>query len=338
MAKYESAYPLNRLSSEFLAIKGHNDLALLLGEYVFDLYKIIRTPIYTQFNIPKKSGGKRIVFCPDKKLLLIQKRLNVYLQGVFYNFSPQSSHGFIVSTQKDKPKGIISNAKNHINKNYVLNIDLKDFFHSISAKRIKNLFLSAPFSFSEDVAKTLALLCCYQKKLPAGCPTSPILSNMVCYQMDMTFENYCIENKLVYTRYADDLSFSSTLPFTESQINEIRKIIRENAFEINEKKTRIQSKYTKQEVTGLTVNTKLNVDRKYIRNIRAILFDWNKNGIENALKKHYQKKGKILLPSTHTFISSINGKIEFIGSVKGKDDSSYLTLKENFENLILFAS
>ncbi len=140
------------------------------------------------------------------------------------------------------------------------------------------------------------------------------------------------EQKIKYTRYADDISFSSMMAFSPKQIEEIRTIIQNERFEINEKKLRIQSKYTSMWVTGIKINQKLNVNRTYIRNLRAILYDIKTNGWENACSKHYHldeyTKNDEHLKSK--FYYRIKGRIQHIGYVRGYSDEVYSKLSTQF--------
>lgn len=319
-------------SRQLLSVKSFSGFATILAETADDLQKVIAAPKYHSFSIPKKSGGKREVLAPDQRLKYLQKRLNVYLQCVYLKYIPDASHGFILSTLNSfENRGICTNAKVHVGKNYVTNLDIKDFFHSISTTRVRDLFLSHPFSFPEDVARAIALLCCYQKKLPVGCPTSPVIANMVAYSIDRHLQMLCDLYSVRYSRYADDITISSYFELPDTFIKKARSFIKYNGFRVNEKKFRIQSKYTKQVVTGLKVNEIVNVDRKYVRNIRAILHDWRKNGVKAASEKYLKSQKKLNESEPiRTFQRSVQGKIEFIGMVKGKTDGVYLGLIERF--------
>ena len=310
-------------------------LARLLGLSVSQLKDIIARPEYRAFSIPKSSGGRREILAPNRQLKELQQRLNVFLQCVYLNHCPNSVHGFTTrSSQGGSPRGIVSNAEMHIGKNYLLNLDLADFFHSISSCRVRNLFKSPPFSFEEELATCLTLLCCYEKKLPMGCPTSPVISNMICYPLDGALTDHCNANECVYTRYADDISISSNNPFTNGFIGDMKQLISEQGFALNEKKFRIQSRFTRQIVTGLKVNEKVNVDRKYIRNIRAILYHWKKEGLKVAAEVYFKRKG---IPSDNNslqgFVKSITGKVAFVGAVKGRKNPVFEKLQFNLEQL-----
>jgi len=225
---------------------------------------------------------------------------------------------------------IVANAEVHTGKKHILNIDLKDFFPGIPARRIKKLFTSSVFNFNEQMAIALTLLTTYEARLPAGAPTSPVLSNFVCLELDADLRTFCRENRLQFTRYADDLTFSSNEIISDEIILKIKELIRRNGFEINEKKLHLKSSHRKQTVTGLTVNEKVNVDRKLLKKVRAMLHDLTKNGIEPAAQRHFNLKNLPDEKLQQLFINRLNGYINFVGQVRGKNDAVYLKMFDKF--------
>jgi RNA-directed DNA polymerase len=175
---------------------------------------------------------------------------------------------------------------------------------------------------------------------------------MICAKMDSQLQRLAKECKATYTRYADDITFSTTLSkFPEALASVVEEegvkkfvlgqplldIIIENDFKINEKKIRLQTRGNHQSVTGLTTNKFPNVDRKYIRQVRAMLHAWEKFGLEAAEKefqKKYNIKSRLPLKGKTNFKQVLRGKIEFIGMVKGKNNSIYLNYKENYDRLL----
>ena len=322
---------VNYNAVKFLGLENAFDLSQLLYVEFTNFKHIIERASYREFTIPKAKGGRRTIESPNENLLFLQKQLNNYLQSVFYKIKPQEVYGFVQSVKDEQqPHTIITNAKNHIGKSYVLNIDLKDFFHSISAIKVRALFQAPPFNFENDLATCLALISCWNKRLPMGAPTSPVVSNLFCLGLDKQLIAVANKYKLVYTRYADDLTFSSDLLLSDDAIAGIKDVIVGNEFMINDRKYRFQSKYRQQTVTGVKVNQKPNVDRRYIRNIRAMLNDIKWNGLGKATIKHYKVKvaDKKLM---NTFLFSIRGKVSFIGQVRGKDDFIYRRLNEEIK-------
>ncbi len=316
------------VASRFLSMKSVNDLCKLLDMAPRHLEWIINRPEYREFRIPKKKGGMRIISAPMPSYKIPQRTLNSFLQAVYLEKRPACSHGFICSSFDTYT--IVTNARVHTNKKFVMNIDLEDFFPSISAKRIHDLFRSDVFGFNEAVAIPLSLLCTYKKQLPTGAPTSPVLSNFVCLDLDKLLTEICSERNITYTRYADDLTFSSDIYFEKDIIAVIRQAITSYGFRINEKKFRIQSTHRQQTVTGIVVNRKVNVDRKYIRNLRAILHHWDMKGLVAAAMKHLNIEHAITEIEVEQFARKIEGRINFVGQVRGRDDDIFLNLRSNF--------
>ena len=291
-------------------------------------------PDYISFSIPKKSGGNRLIQSPFNDLMKLQSRLNFYLQNYYHLIRPEEIHGFVINpNKKEKICNIVDNAKIHINKKQVLNLDLKDFFPSIKAYRVKELFVSEYFKFNDEVANALALLVTYEGKLPIGAPTSPVISNFVCLELDANLITFCKENQINYSRYADDLTFSSNGDISKETISRIFEIIKNNSFEVNHKKTRLKSNQRKQTVTGLVVNEKVNVDRTTLKMVRAMLHDASKIGIEKASNKHFISNKISFFSYSTSFLNRLNGYINFIAQVRGFDDPLVIKLKNDFKNL-----
>jgi len=317
-----------------LSLENPAELCRFLGISMFQLNLLINLPVYEHYTIKKKRGGERHIFAPEPQLKQVQKRLNYFLQAYYLWIKPPEVHGFVIKPHYlDSYCNIAANADVHTNKKHVLNIDLKDFFPSISAKRIKTLFSSDYFNYSEEMTLALTFLTTYQAQLPTGSPTSPVLSNFVCLEFDAQLRIFCQENGLQFTRYADDLTFSSDTLISQDIIQHIKQLIKENGFEINERKLRIQSSSRKQTVTGLTVNEKVNVDRKLLKKIRAMLHDLSVNGIDTATQRHFNQIIITTKRQEH-FIHRLLGYINFVGQVRGKDDAVYLKFRQGYNAVL----
>ena len=332
-ANYLQKCPKHKLNAlVLLSLENPIELCRFLQTSILQLEEIINTPIYKHYVIKKKRGGDRHIFAPEKQLKRIQKRLNYFLQAYYLWIKPSEVHGFVINLHYlENPCNIVANANVHTGKKHVLNIDLKDFFPSIPAKRIKDLFLSPRFNYNEQTAIALTLLTTYEGKLPAGAPTSPVLSNFVCLELDARLRIFCQENGLRFTRYADDLTFSSDNIISNDNILDIILLIKKSGFSINEKKLRVQSSNRKQTVTGLIVNEKVNVDRKLLKKIRAMLHDMTANGIDAAAQRHFNSKTAVDSEPGRRFIYRLEGYINFVGQVRGKNDSVYQKLKQSFD-------
>jgi RNA-directed DNA polymerase len=314
-------------ANEFLQVKDIDDVAQLIQVKTESLLEIIEKSdeSYYKFRIPKKRGGYREIDSPNGNLKLIQRRINYLLSVIYYGMKPACVHGFVKSvTEQSKSFSIASNAVVHVKAQYVLNMDIKDFFHSVDIWRVKRVFMSYPFFFENDMAAFMALLCTYQERLPMGAPTSPVVSNLACFLFDRRMMRFAEEQELRFTRYADDLTFSSSRKIMQTTIDAATHIIKEYGFAVNEKKTRTFTSGGRQVVTGLKVNERVNVGRKYIRNIRAMLNNWATHGLVKASAQN---------ENPYQFLNILKGKLDFLSMVKGKNDAVYLKLHAKFWHL-----
>ncbi|MDD3855392.1 reverse transcriptase domain-containing protein [Sulfurimonas sp.] len=293
----------------------------------------IRKDGYAQKSITKKNGGTRKLSIPPSFTKTMQIKVNKLLQEQY--IPPKPVHGFIKS-ENDCSKNIITNASQHTKKSIVINVDIEGFFDSINFGRVRGLFLSEPFNIDERIATRLAQLTVHDNKLPQGAPTSPIISNFICKRMDHNLIKLAKDFSLSYSRYADDITFSSYKINlnTEKIILEVEKIIIENGFKINPLKTRIQTSNHSQIVTGLKVNQKVNVSRKYVKQIRSMLYSWYSTGLKEASEIHFKKynkqPNKYLSDKDKSFRNILIGKINFLGLVKGKDDPLYIKYRHTY--------
>lgn len=238
---------------------------------------------YVTFSIPKRAGGTREICAPDDDLKSIQKRLALNLQQYRKRIWEGKGISLNIAHAFEPEKGIITNARIHRNKRYVVNIDLEDFFGTIHFGRVMGyLEKNVDFKMPHKVATIIAQLCCYNGKLPQGAPTSPVISNMICEILDFKLLQIAKKYKLDYTRYADDLTFSTNHKAFPEKYDEfyraVNGAIKHAGFVVNDKKTRLQYRDSRQTVTGLIVNKKLNIDHRYYKETRAMAHSVYKTG------------------------------------------------------------
>lgn len=290
---------------------------------------------YKSFDIPKKNGEVRKISAPVKTLKYIQTQLSNKLQEIYEPLN--AVHGF-VKNYEDKNKEIIkptiiTNADQHKRKRIILNLDLKDFFPTITKNRVYGLFKNQ-YSINSRIAYYLTHICCTENGLPQGAPTSPIITNLICSRLDRKLRRLSAENYVTYSRYADDLSFStSRKAFPESFESKVREIIENEGLFINERKRRLHIRENRMEVTGLTVNVKPNVQRKYVRNLRAIFHNIEKKGLVSVADNIVKSKNKTSLKNLEVLKKYLKGKIEFLGQVKGKDDPIFTKFKSKYSEI-----
>lgn len=239
--------------------------------------------LYKSFEIPKKSGGVRHIHAPEEELKQIQSKLAKVLYEYALKIEKNNGKKWNIAHAFVKGKGCFTNAKIHRNKRILVNVDLKDFFDSFHFGRVRGYFMkNRNYQLSEEVATVIAQIACYKGKLPQGAPTSPVITNLICGIFDIRILHLAKKYRLDYTRYADDLTFSTNDKkfqiYQEQFLEELTNEISKAGFSINQNKTRVQYRDSHQEVTGIVVNKKLNVIRKYYKDTRAMAYNLYKTG------------------------------------------------------------
>lgn len=285
---------------------------------------------YVTYQIKKKKEGQfRNIEAPIGNLKMLQ---GVIKDCIELCFTPKkAAHGFV------KKRSIVTNAEQHTKRRFVYNIDLENFFPSIHFGRVRGIFEGFPFNFPLEMAKHLANICCNDSVLPQGAPTSPIISNLICRNLDSRLIEFAKNNRIKYTRYADDITFSANQPIFENKdfLIELQQLIEKENFKINTSKVRLQSQAQRQVVTGLIVNRRVNVTPQYMKDLRFIIWLYVRNP-EDArfwLERHYNKQhrygGKI--PAIEDVI---RGKLDFLKMVIGEKSHRYTSVAEKFYEVL----
>ena len=322
-----------QLTLPLLSVEHPVHLTNILRERFTILDGIINAPAYEQFTIPKKRGGNRSITAPLNKTKAVQNRLNKYLQAYYSLLRPAASYGFIRASQHDTtPPSIMGNALPHVGQPHIYSLDLKDYFTNITTKQVVRLFQSHLFDFNKPIAQALTLLVTFEGHLPTGAPTSPVIANLCTLQLDHALMAFATENELNYTRYADDMTFSSkSFIDTEMRLS-IHHLIEAHGFHINPKKIHYRHPHQQHRVTGIIVNKKLNIDRKYLKNTCAMAHDLATNGLEQATLKHFKlAPSEVSTLHYQSFIDHLMGRINFICQVRGKDDPRVVRMYAQFE-------
>lgn len=331
----------DELRARFAALRTRKDVATLLGttdkELIYLLYRDGKK--YIEFDVPKKSGGARHLAAPTSSIKIIQKRLNQVLQAVYRPKAPV--FGFA------RNRSIIGNADRHINKRLLLNIDLKDFFPTIHFGRVRGVFVS--YGLPIGVSQVLAQICCHEQKLPQGAPTSPVISNMVCAGLDSALRGLAAQFACTYTRYADDITFSTTRHRFPAALvvvsndnrgkrrialgDDLLSVFASHSFEVNFEKIRVRTLAERREVTGLIVHHGVNVPREFVRSVRGMLHAWEKYGYRLAeaelRARHHRKHRRPGAPPV-SLRDVAAGKLEFIRAVRGGNNLLYTRLWNRF--------
>lgn len=316
-------------------------------------------PPYKSFILKKRDGTDRTIHEPRKALKIIQNKVLAFLEERSPALKP-TVHGFVAK------RSILTNAMVHCSHKtqHVFNIDLEDFFPSITFYRVRGVLLHHPFKLSHQLATVIAHICTLENVLPQGAPTSPFLSNLVCRSMDRDLADLARRSLARYSRYADDITFSFRVSKTlklpaavcsvdisgnltiGTELHDI--IVNKHHFKINSAKTRISDRARRMEVTGLTINRFPNVPRVFIDRIRGALNAWEKYGYDQANKTWqarvtegatgtYEKKpwkrqtrgGQV--PALKNVLW---GKLLYLRMVRGKDDLIYTRLAERYNAMV----
>lgn len=316
-----------------------------------------RNSRYRSFPMKKKSGGERIIDVPEPSLRWIQRSL---LHVFSLIVQPHKcAHGFVPE------RSIISHAEIHVNRRWLFVTDIKEFFPSIHWGRVFAMLQQTPFNASADMARIIANLATYNGHLPQGAPTSPFLANSICWRMDHKLYRWAQGQRCRYSRYADDLAFSTDRAvFGQMDWQQLEDIVRSEGFEINEAKRRLVSRGFRQVLTGLVVNGRRpDVPREVGKNLRALLHNVIAHGWESQLHRgslfaeseSYHSYRSRTLPLTElrrverkqssehllinpaalskraldvpTFQKVVQGKLAYLAHIKGEDSLSFQSLQ-----------
>lgn len=288
---------------------------------------------YVQYKVPKRSGGYRTITAPMPQLKHVQRTiLDDILNKVPLH---DAAHGFAIG------RSIRTNAVMHENPHMIINVDIRDFFPSITYQRVLGLFRA--LGYSGQISTLLAMLTTYsprrkmkwrekdvyvskgQRILPQGAPTSPAITNLICRRLDVRFSKLAEKENVMYSRYADDITFSIPqlensnvqMDYINEKIGKIlgmtHKILQAEGFEVHKKKTRVLRPRHRQEITGLVVNNGgTRIPRPWLRRLRAILNNMRKHGIIS------QDRDKIGLKRFYCKISGMCSYVNMIDPEKGK--------------------
>lgn len=295
---------------------------------------------YEEFEIARRSGGEpRTIRAPIKPIKDLQRTLAEMLVAVYR--PPVHAHGFV------KGRGPVTSATRHQQQKWVLKLDLEDFFPSIHFGRVYGLFRAYPFEYPDEVASLLAQLCCHKNELPQGAPTSPVISNLICRGMDREFASIARTERCFYSRYADDICFStnrnafpSSLAIRESDGvrlgEELLQMLAHHGFSAHPEKTQLVFRAQRQRVTGLIVNSKVNVSRDYVRSLRNLLYIWEKHKLPAAMEafeSYEPSRDRAPGKEAPDFKLVVRGRIQRIGDIQGWDSPIYRRLANRLKRL-----
>jgi len=324
LEKLKQATTLN----EFAALLGYSPKGL---SYI--LYQIPMQAKYATFTIKKRDGTDRLIKAPSPEL----KKLQQHLANLLYicrseierdGFINTVSHGF------RREYSIITNAAQHKRKRFIFNVDLEDYFPTFHFGRVRGFFIKDKgFALNDKIATLIAQIACDGTALPQGSPCSPIISDLVAQILDQRLVRLAKRYGVTYTRYADDITFSTGLKTFPTAIAfeepigsgnwhtglELLDRIENADFTVNQAKTRMSVQANRQTVTGLVVNAKVNIASEYFRNAKAMCRTLFNEG------RYYKtmlppEDGKEATPDWITNTNPLHGILGHIHHVKRKAD------------------
>ncbi|MER8911397.1 retron Ec67 family RNA-directed DNA polymerase/endonuclease [Mesorhizobium sp. M0854] len=322
------------------------DLAKILdlkpAHISYALYKLDQAPApskYAEYTVPKKCGGVRTIKAPHPALKAIQKDLAkdlLEIEQVLEKTRVKKpdcilAHGF------KKKLSIMTNGENHRKRRYVFNVDLKDFFPTINFGRVRGFFMKhKDFELKPAVAAVLAQIACHDNQLPQGSPCSPVISNLIASVLDIRLNELAHQYNCTYTRYADDITFSTSEKNFPAAIGQrdigsinlweagpkLLKAIARAGFELNPAKTRMQLDYSRQEVTGVVVNQKVNIPADYYATVAAMCHYLFMDG------ECFTKVAGVKQPFPR---KKLRGRLAYIYQVRGKGPKVRITPEDTEE-------
>lgn len=309
--------------------KTENALAKLLHIEPHKLALLSLQPKYKSFKVPKKNGKFRLIENPNKDLKALQRKLNYILQCLYFPNATNAAYGFLESPKDHAhPRNLANHARNHLNATTMLNVDLKDFFHQVKSKRIAHFLSTHPYNLVKDVVNIITKLVVLQDRLPMGAPTSPILSNICASELDQTLERFCNKQHITYTRFADDLTFSSNKnninPDTQKKLFEI---IESNNFLMNTTKIKRFGPNDKKVVCNLVVTNDVEIPQDYFIALKKDIARYKKAKEIQLIANYLSRVDWI-----QKFKKRIEGRINFIGQIYGYDSPTFYNYNQLFKN------
>jgi hypothetical protein len=292
---------------------------------------------YHTFRLPKRSGGNRTIRAPRRRLAEIQRSIANFVSTRLS--TGESVHGFV------RNRNIISNAKHHCNREFLLTLDICDFFDSVFEEAIAEQLMRPPISLAREAALLVAKIVTHEGVLPQGASTSPVMSNLVCRQMDSELRLLALQCRCHYTRYADDLAFSTDEDKFPVDVAEevgpapghvmvsgrVQEILGRYGFKVNFKKVHLLRRHERQAVCGVIVNEKLSVRNSIARSIRSMLHGIERYGIESYASTY--RVSRRLAPE-HDVVATLRGRLAYLKAVEGPGSRKYRRLASSAHRVL----
>lgn len=319
---------IQNYKTAFCQIRHDKDLAVLVKTPAYKLQLLAINPTYNCFGIPKKDGSKRWIEDPEPALKKVQKQLNHFFQCTYFFYRTDAAYGFLMNPDSDpEPRNILTNAQRHLGCQWLFNADIEDFFHQVEATQVLQLLQEPPFSFKEEIAQLITKLTTFKERLPMGAPTSPILSNFASIEMDKDLSDLAKWEGWTYTRYADDMTFSSPKAFPAYYKERIMTIVHEADYSFNQAKFKLMQPDDIKTVTGLVLADKVDLPKEFLGLLKEDII---------RLKKIMEVQNRYTRRSewVNNFIEQTEGKLTFAGFILGELSQQVLKLRLQFNEAL----
>lgn len=304
----------------------------LLKTNAYQATLLMQNPPYNIFTITKKSGGQRLIEDPGRELKRIQQQLNGHLQPLYWFNKTGAAYGFMIKPDDAaETRGIVTAARRHMAHPWLLNMDMKDFFHYVKWQPLYERLTEAPFELNHAMARHICHLCTFNGRLPMGAPTSPVLSNIAAVELDAALLNYCKGEGITYTRFADDMSFSSATEIIERHAVQIQQLVQQAGYCINPAKTKWYGPAHEKSITGLTVSPAgVQAPHAFIKETAAEI-QHLKNWVLLQARLHpYKELARELVKP----LQKIRGALAFIEAVHGPQWEKLLQLERQLDEAV----
>jgi RNA-directed DNA polymerase len=321
---------LARRCHVFCSVQTLYDLAQLTGINELQWAALAVRPGYHIFSIPKKNGTPRLIEDPDRPLKKAQQALQRFLQAVYHYERTEAAFGYLVNAvDEPSPRHLLSHASRHVGKRWLMNLDLEDFFHQIKTEAVFRIFTAKPFDMTDELADLLTRVCTHNGRLPMGAPTSPILSNFATRTLDADLLGFSKLHEVLYTRYADDLTFSSAQEISPDFVRQTRNLINNHGYAIRESKFKLRSPDEAREVTGLIVDENgVHLPDDFIPKMEKEIERLSHlTAVQTAMDHHDSAWAA-------DYEAAVKGKLSFMNMILGKEHTEYRRLYGAFQNAI----
>lgn len=313
------------------SITSLEELARFLGFSLFEMKHMNPESSYRSFQKPKpESDEKRLIEFPAGRLKDLLDILANALQWLYREHKTDAAYGYVRSSGHDPDKrNILTHATRHLGCNYLFNVDFDNFFYQVDTEKVNDIFRDKEmFLFYPETEDFLTKIVTLHKRLPMGSPTSPVLSNFATINLDLELLDYTRNNQITYTRYVDDLSFSSMKPINEKHYDQIQGIIKSNKFVTDPLKIKWFGQDEPKEITGLLVTDKISIPEPFMD-----MLDEDMNKFVQTREYFHQYPDCHVFEWLNKLKQMIHGRLAFVMAIYGKQHPVYMKLENKFRDI-----